>query len=318
MPDPGGGDSKDDFDALPAWARKCLTTATGHDRPRRMSDREVDSLREALREAFPDPSAPVSRRWCGLGGAQGRGPRPAGTAPHLQSARRPAGGLSPAAQGARALVLAVAPEAGTRRCRARPRAPPRRPARAAAGALPVPTTPGARLAVDRAADAAGTQPGRPSPPPRSCARPRSPSARSMSGAEVGPADWHARRRGPRPVLDQDVPELLERVVFGCGEHRSPRSTSTPTRSSPRRRRRAGHCGRSGVCGPTCSASRWRGRPPDRGLRRAWKRSPTGSPSQAGPWRGGAEHADQAESWSARSRPRSSDGVLLSCCPGGVS
>src|SRR5205823_631834 len=56
-----GGDSEDDFDAFFASLGENVGPPPPVTTGRGMFDREVDFLREALREAFPDPSAPVSR-----------------------------------------------------------------------------------------------------------------------------------------------------------------------------------------------------------------------------------------------------------------
>lgn len=125
VPDSGAGaDSGEDFDYFYASLGEDVAPPPPVTTGRGMFDREVDFLREALREAFPDPSAPLSRG--GVGWAEHAGEDLVELAPRVTCrnastcCRR---AISSSAKCGRSCCWPSRPRRGRSRCGAPPRAP---------------------------------------------------------------------------------------------------------------------------------------------------------------------------------------------------
>jgi hypothetical protein len=221
VPDPGIG-SEDDFESFYASLGEDVAPPPPVTTGRGMFDREVDFLREALREAFPDPSAPVSRG--GVGWAEHEDEDLVELVPPRDLQKRldvlPQGYLQQRKVREK-LLLAVTPEAGKESLR-----------RATQGTAPgdqstqwpqahylSPLHPVLDWAVDRAL----TRLGRNQVPVATAA---------VDAPTVIALGTLANQRGQvvlsstvamtffappaAPFIEQDVPELLERVGFRSG------------------------------------------------------------------------------------------------------
>ena len=219
VPDPG---EEDDFEAFFASLGEDVAPPPPINDGKGMFDREVDFLREALREAFPDPSAPVSRG--GVGWAEHPDEHLVELVPPRDLQKRlevlPQGYLQQRKVREK-LLLAVTPEAGTESLR-----------RATQGTAPgdqstqwpqahylSPLHPVLDWAVDRAL----TRLGRNQVPVATAA---------VDAPTVIALGTLANQRGQivlsstvamtffappaAPFMEQDVPELLERVGFRSG------------------------------------------------------------------------------------------------------
>jgi superfamily II DNA or RNA helicase len=331
VPDPGG-DSEDDFDAFFASLGEDVAPPPPVTTGRGMFDREVDFLREALREAFPDPSAPVSRG--GVGWAEHKDEELVELVPPRDLQKRldvlPQGYLQQRKVRER-LLLAVTPEAGNESLR-------RATQGTAAGDQSTQWPQAHYLSplhpvLDWAVDRALTRLGRNQVPVATAA---------VDAPTVIALGTLANQRGQvvlsstvamtffappsAPFIEQDVPELLERVGFRSGAVNTGAALDLDAHAAlvpaavaemqayMRTQRRL----RADLLSEPLGAA-------DRRIA-AWRRASETladglAPGQAGPLRRRvAEHADQADelvrTLSARADPMVR--VLLVLLPGGVS
>ncbi|WP_308283400.1 SNF2-related protein [Pseudonocardia nigra] len=222
VPDPGSADTEAEFEAFFASLGEDVAPPPPVTTDRGMFDREVDFLREALREAFPDPSAPAFRG--GVGWTEHEGEDLVELVPPRDLQKRldvlPQGYLRQRKVREK-LLLAVTPEAGRESLR-----------RATQGSAPgdqstqwpqahylSPLHPVLTWAVDRALTRLGRN-----QVPVATAAVDAPTAivlgtlANQRGQVVLSSTVAMTFFAPpaAPFIEQDVPDLLERVGFRSG------------------------------------------------------------------------------------------------------